>query len=56
VATTVDLDHIKSHYYTTQAFINPTGIVATGPDLDFDAPHDRDRFEGGPPKGLSGTV
>lgn len=56
VATTVDLDHIKKHYYTTQAFINPTGIVATGPNLDFDAPHDRDRFEGGPPEGLSRTV
>ena len=56
VATTVDLDHIKKHYYTTQAFINPTGIVATRPNLDFDAPHDRDRFEGGPPEGLSGIV
>ncbi|WP_380167249.1 glutathione S-transferase C-terminal domain-containing protein [Jannaschia sp. R86511] len=29
---TVDLDHIKRHYYGTHAQINPTGIVPKGPD------------------------
>ncbi len=44
VADTVNLDHIKRHYYGTQRRVNPTGIVPIGPVLDFTAPHDRDRF------------
>jgi glutathionyl-hydroquinone reductase len=27
VAETVDLDHIKRHYYVSHGSINPTGIV-----------------------------
>jgi putative glutathione S-transferase len=45
IAQTVNLDHIKRHYYGSHTHINPTGIVPKGPELDFDAPHDRDRFE-----------
>jgi putative glutathione S-transferase len=41
---TVSLDHIKHHYYMSQRKVNPTGIVPLGPELDFTAPHDRDRF------------
>ncbi|GJE27746.1 glutathione S-transferase family protein [Methylobacterium organophilum] len=41
VAGTVDLDHIKRHYYGSHANINPTGIVPAGPALHFDAPNDR---------------
>ncbi len=44
VAGTVNLHHIKAHYYGSHATINPTGIVPVGPALDYDAPHDRDRF------------
>jgi len=43
VAETVDLGHIKRHYYMSHRRINPTGIVPVGPDLDFSAPADRDR-------------
>ncbi|TIX43256.1 MAG: glutathione S-transferase family protein, partial [Mesorhizobium sp.] len=39
VAGTVNLHHIKSHYYG-----NPTRIVPVGPELDYSAPHDRARF------------
>ncbi len=46
VAATVDLDHIKRHYYASQKTINPTGIVPKGPALDFAAPHDRARNYG----------
>jgi putative glutathione S-transferase len=46
VAETVNLDHIKRHYYGSQRQINPTGIVPLGPALDFAAPHDRARFGG----------
>ena len=41
VAETVNFDHIKAHYYGAQRSVNPTGIVAVGPDLDFMAPHGR---------------
>ncbi|HVY57954.1 MAG TPA: glutathione S-transferase family protein [Xanthobacteraceae bacterium] len=44
VAETVNIDHIKRHYYGSHRTINPTGIVPLGPKLDFDAPHDRARF------------
>ena len=44
VAETVSLNHIKRHYYGSQRKVNPTGIVPLGPELDFTAPHDRDRF------------
>jgi glutathionyl-hydroquinone reductase len=42
VAPTVDLAHIKRHYYGSHATINPTGIVPAGPHLDFAEPHGRD--------------
>jgi len=45
VADTVDLDHIKRHYYMSMPTINPTRIVPLGPALDFTARHDRERFE-----------
>lgn len=41
VAETVNLAHIKRHYYESHPTINPTGIVPLGPDLAFDAPNDR---------------
>jgi putative glutathione S-transferase len=34
VAATVDLDHIKRHYYESHITINPTGIVPAGPILE----------------------
>jgi putative glutathione S-transferase len=42
VAETVDMDHIKRHYYVTHGGINPTGIVPAGPIVDLDAPHGRE--------------
>ena len=44
VAETVNLDHIKRHYYGSHPGLNPTGIVPKGPVLDYGAAHDRDRF------------
>lgn len=41
VAGTVDLDHIKRHYYGSHRSINPTGIVPVGPDIDYAVPHGR---------------
>jgi putative glutathione S-transferase len=44
VAATVNMAHIKQHYYGSQRQVNPTGIVPLGPEPDFLAPHDRGRF------------
>jgi putative glutathione S-transferase len=38
VAETVHFDHIKTHYYGSHRTINPTGVVAAGPRVDFSAP------------------
>jgi glutathionyl-hydroquinone reductase len=42
IAGTVNLDHIRKHYYTSHKTINPTGIVPIGPELDFSAAHKRE--------------
>jgi len=42
IAETVNMDHIKRHYYASHRSINPTGIVPLGPDLDFTSPHGRE--------------
>jgi putative glutathione S-transferase len=42
VAETVNLDHIKRHYYMTHEEINPNRIVPLGPLLDLSAPHGRE--------------
>jgi putative glutathione S-transferase len=52
VGETVNVDHIKEHYYTTHPEVNPRRIVPVGPDPDFEASHDRDELPGGPPADL----
>ena len=44
VAGTVNLYHIKHHYYESHPTVNPTRIVPKSPELDYAAPNDRDRF------------
>jgi putative glutathione S-transferase len=51
VAETVNMHHIKAHYYGSHESINPTGIIPVGPEIDFSAPHDRGRF-GPSPEGI----
>ena len=41
IAETVNMEHIKRHYFESHRSINPLGIVPLGPDLDFDVPHGR---------------
>jgi len=46
---TVDLEHVKQHYYRVHAGINPTGIVPAGPDPSgWLAPHHREELGGRP--------
>jgi len=35
VAETINIAHVKQHYYMSQRAINPTGIVPLGPNDDF---------------------
>jgi glutathionyl-hydroquinone reductase len=42
VAPTVCFDEIRAHYYVTHTAINPSGLIAVMPALDFDAPHHRE--------------
>ena len=50
VRETVNMAHIKNHYYVSHKTVNPTGIVPKGPEIDFDAPHGRDALTGAPPR------
>ncbi|MGO4327374.1 glutathione S-transferase family protein [Cupriavidus sp. 2TAF22] len=38
VAPTVNIEHIKRHYYESHLSINPSGVVPAGPVLDFTSP------------------
>jgi putative glutathione S-transferase len=44
IAATVNMEHIKRHYYGSHESINPRRIVPRGPVLDYSLPHDRARF------------
>lgn len=41
IADTVDLMHIKHHYYRSHPTINPSRVVPVGPEIDHTAPHNR---------------
>jgi len=42
VAETVNMAHIKRHYYASHLAINPYGIVPVGHEQDWTIPHSRD--------------
>jgi putative glutathione S-transferase len=46
VAETVSFKEIRAHYYRTHPMINPSGLVALMPALDFTAPHGRETLGG----------
>ncbi len=41
VAETVDMYHIKRHYYYSHTMINPTQVVPAGPEIDYRRSHNR---------------
>lgn len=41
IASTVNFEHIKTHYYASHKTINPTGIIPLGPEQDFSLAHGR---------------
>ncbi|XP_072985517.1 uncharacterized protein [Typha latifolia] len=44
MSSTVNMEHIKKHYYGSHPSINPYGIIPIGPNIDYSSPHDRERF------------
>jgi putative glutathione S-transferase len=44
IAATVSFAEIRDHYYRTHGEINPSGLVAVMPGLDFDEPPGRERL------------
>ena len=41
IADTVNMEHIKKHYYASHETINPSRVVPNGPHIDFLEPHNR---------------
>lgn len=41
IAETVNLPHIRHHYYVSHKTINPNGVISLGPAFDWDEPHGR---------------
>ena len=41
VKETINMHHIKHHYYVSHTTINPSGVVPVGPEIDLYAPHGR---------------
>lgn len=42
IAETVNMDHIRHHYYRSHRTINPTGVISVGPEFNLNAPHGRE--------------
>lgn len=41
IAPTVNMRHIKNHYYASHESVNPSRIIPLGPMVDYSSPHDR---------------
>jgi glutathionyl-hydroquinone reductase len=41
IKQTVDFHHIKTHYFTSHPWLNPSGIIPLGPIEQLDQPHQR---------------
>jgi putative glutathione S-transferase len=44
VAQTVNMEHIKNHYYASHETINPSRVIPVGPQVDYSAPHHRENL------------
>lgn len=45
IADTFNLELTKKHYYMSHDSVNPTRIIPLGPEIDLNAPHNRDGFD-----------
>ena len=44
ISDTCNFYHMRHHYYWSHTSLNPRRIVPSGPDINYDEPHDRNRF------------
>jgi putative glutathione S-transferase len=44
VGETIDIRKFQQGYYGGQSFVNPSGIVPIGPEVNYNQKHDRDRL------------
>jgi len=44
ISETINMSHIKNHYYGSHTSINPSGVVPLGPILDLKEPHYRNKL------------
>ena len=44
IADTVNMEHIKNHYYASHETINPSRVVPKGPKLDYNQTYNLNRF------------
>ena len=44
IAETVNMEHIKRHYYSSHESINPSRVVPVGPNNNLLAPHSREKL------------
>lgn len=44
IAATVNLEHIRHHYFVSHRQINPTGIIPVGSDFDLKAAHQQEQL------------
>jgi putative glutathione S-transferase len=44
IADTVNMEHIKNHYYASHETINPSRIVPKGPKLNYNQTHNREKI------------
>jgi putative glutathione S-transferase len=56
VADTVNMDHIKKHYYASHPTVNPSGVIPAGPQIDFDEPHGREAINAARPAAATAAV
>lgn len=45
VAETVNLYHIRNHYFRSHPTINPYGLLPIGPSIDWTKPHGREKLD-----------
>jgi putative glutathione S-transferase len=45
IKDTVNIDEIKKGYFASFLMVNPTGIIARGPEINYDLPHGRDHLK-----------
>ena len=44
IAETINMYHIKHHYYGSHKTVNPSGVVPLGPEINYLEPHNRNNL------------